>query len=107
MTYDEFQRQVYKAGLTLVEFAELTRMNRISLSNRKKIGDVPSHWAVTAVLIAEMAERKIDFQKLLSEIQIEPKKPRGAGKRGKFGGDRQRDLELFEQNNTEESGHEK
>lgn len=92
MTYDEFQRQVYKAGLNLLEFAELTKMNRISLSNQKKKGVVPSHWAVTAVLIAEMAERKIDFQEILSKIEIEPKKPRGGGKFGKFGGDKQEDL---------------
>lgn len=98
MTYDEFQRQVYKAGLTLIEFAELTKMNRISLSNRRKKGDVPSHWAVTAVLVAEMAERKIDFREILSRIEIESKKPRGAGMRGKFGGDKQRDLMLFEHN---------
>lgn len=99
MTYDEFQRQVYKAGLTLIEFAELTKMNRISLSNRRKKGDVPSHWAVTAVLIAEMQEHKIDFREILSRIDIEPKKPRGGGKHGKFGGDKQNDLDLFEDNN--------
>jgi hypothetical protein len=107
MTYDEFQRQVYKAGLTLIEFAELTKMNRISLSNRRKKGDVPSHWAVTAVLVAEMAEHKIDFRKILSRIEMEPKKPRGAGKRGKFGGDKQRDLELFVQDGAPRSEHEK
>jgi len=100
MTYDEFQRQVYKAGLTLIEFAELTKMNRISLSNRRKKGDVPSHWAVTAVLIAEMAERKINFQEILSKIEIEPKKPRGAGKHGKFGGDKQDDLFRRENNHV-------
>lgn len=96
MTYEEFQRQVHKAGLTLIEFAELTKMNRISLSNRRKKGDVPSHWAITAVLIAEMQERKIDFREILSRIEIEPKKPRGGGKHGRFGGDPQRNLGLFE-----------
>lgn len=100
MVYEEFQRQVYKAGLTLAEFADLTKMNRISLSNRRKKGDVPSHWAVTAVLIAEMAERKIDFHEILSRIEIEPKRPRGGGIYGKFGGDKQGDLDLFERNGT-------
>lgn len=100
MTYDEFQRQVYKAGLSLLEFAEMTKMNRISLSNQKKKGVVPSHWAVTAVLIAEMAERKIDFREILSKIEIEPKKPRGAGIYGKFGGDKQEDLFRRESNHV-------
>lgn len=95
MTYGEFQRQIYKAGLTLLQFAELTKMNRISLSNRKKKGDVPSHWAVIAVLLGEMAERQIDFREILAKIDIEPKKPRGAGQHGKFGGDKQNDLDLF------------
>ena len=99
MTYAEFQRQIYKAGLTLHQFAELAKMNRISLSNQKKKGDVPSHWAVIAVLLGEMAERQINFREILSKIEIEPKKPRGAGIRGKFGGDKQNDLDLFEDRN--------
>ena len=94
MTYDEFQRQVGKAGLTIREFAELVKMNRISLSNCSKKGEVPSHIAVIAALLGEMAERKIDFRDVLSRIEILPKKPRGAGI-GKFGGNKQIDLGLF------------
>lgn len=78
MTYDEFQRQVHKAGLNLRQFAELTKMNRISLSNRKGTDNVPSHWAIIAVLLAEMAEHNLDFKQPLSRIEISPKKPRGA-----------------------------
>jgi len=92
MTYDEFLRQIGKAGLTIRQFAELTKMNRISLSNNKKKGHVPSHLAVISVLLGEMAERKIDFHAALSGIDIIPKKPRGAGMNGRFGGDRQPDL---------------
>lgn len=99
MTYEEFQRQVYKAGLSLVQFAELAKMNRISVSNQKKKGDVPSHWAVIAVLLGEMAERQINFREILSKIEIAPKKPRGGGMAGKFGGDKQNELDLFEDRN--------
>jgi hypothetical protein len=91
MSYEEFLRQIAKAGLTMREFASLVKMNRISLSNYAKKGDVPSHLAVIAVLVGEMGERKIDFKSVLSSIEIEPKKPRGAGI-GKFGGDKQDDL---------------
>ena len=91
MSYDEFLRQIGKAGLTIRQFAELIKMNRISLSNYAKKGDVPSHLAVIAALVGEMGERKIDFKSLLSGIEIEPKKPRGAGI-GKFGGDKQEGL---------------
>ena len=79
MTYDEFQRQVHKAGLNLRQFAELTKMNRVSLSNKKGTNHVPSHWAIIAVLLAEMAEHEIDFRKALANIDIERKKARGAG----------------------------
>ena len=95
MTYDEFQRQLGKAGVTAREFAELVRMNRVSLSNYAKKGEVPSHLAIIAVLIAEMAEKKMDYRSVLKEIEIAPKKPRGAGTGGRFGGDKQSDLELF------------
>jgi len=85
MTYEEFQRQLGKAHLTIREFAEPVKMNRISLSNYGKKGEVPSHLAVIAALLGEMAERKIDYRNVLSRIDITPKKPRGAGI-GKFGG---------------------
>lgn len=91
MSYEEFLRQIAKAGLTIRQFAALVKMNRISLSNYAKKGEVPSHLAVIAVLVGELGERKIDFRSVLSNIEIEPKKPRGAGI-GKFGGDKQDDL---------------
>lgn len=95
MTYEEFHRQIGKAGLNIRQFAELVKMNRISLSNYGKKGEVPSHLAVIAALLGEMAERRINYREVLSRIDIAPKKPRGAGKAGKFGGDKQNDLDLF------------
>jgi hypothetical protein len=91
MSYEEFLRQIGKAGLSVRQFAEIVKMNRISLSNYAKKGDVPSHLAVIAALVGEMGEQKIDFKSLLAQIDIEPKKPRGAGI-GKFGGDKQEAL---------------
>lgn len=96
MTYVEFQRHVGKAGLTIKTFAELVRMNRISLSNYAKQGEVPSHLAVIAALLGEMADRGIDYRDVLSRIDIAPKKPRGAGKAGRFGGNPESSLDLFE-----------
>ena len=100
MTYDEFQRQIGKAGLNLRQFAELVKMNRISLSNNKKKGEVPSHLAVVATLLGEMAERQIDFREVLSKIDIAPKKPRGGGKNGQFGGTKQPDMFRTEDENA-------
>ena len=98
MTYDEFQRHIGKAGLRLNQFADLVKMNRISLSNYGKHGHVPSHLAVIAALMGEMAERKIDYLGVLSRIDIAPKKPRGAGI-GKFGGKVNDKQSLMDANN--------
>ncbi|EKS9883927.1 XRE family transcriptional regulator [Burkholderia pyrrocinia] len=92
MTYEEFQRQLGKAGLTVREFAELIRMNRNSITNCASKGEVPSHLAVISALMGEMAEYKVDFRHVLARVEIEPKKPRGGGARGQFGRNRQSDL---------------
>ena len=92
MTYEEFLRQLGKAGLTVKEFAKLIRMNRVSISNNAKSGKVPSHLAVIACLMGEMGERGIDYRDALSRIEIEPKKAQGAAAKGGFAGDRQTDF---------------
>jgi hypothetical protein len=74
------------------EFAKLVRMNRVSISNNAKKGQVPSHLAMIACLMGEMAEKGIDYREVLSRIDIEPRKARGVAAKGKFGGDRQEDM---------------
>lgn len=88
MTYEEFKRHIGKSGLTIRAFAELVKLNPVSISNHAKTGEVPSHLAIIVILLAEMAERRINFKELLRNAEIPPKKARGAGK-GKFGGNRQ------------------
>jgi hypothetical protein len=87
MTYDEFTRQIGKAGLSLREFAQLLMMNSNSLSNLAKKGEVPDHLAVIVSLMGEMAERRVDFRPVVMGLDLKPKKPRGAGV-GRFGGDK-------------------
>lgn len=76
MTYNEFQRLIGKAGLTLREFAALMDMSHVSVSNYRKKGEVPRHLAIIAALFGEMAEQGIDFRGLISRIEIESKKSR-------------------------------
>lgn len=92
MMYDEFQRHIGKAGLTLKEFARLIGMNRVSLSNLSKKGDVPCHLAIIAALMGEMKDKGVDFVSVLSRIDIVKKKARGGGAGGRFGGGKQREL---------------
>jgi hypothetical protein len=80
MRYEEFQRQLGKAGLTIREFAELIKMNRISVSNFAKRDDVPTHLAIIAALLGEMAENQINFRATFSKLDISGKKPRGGEK---------------------------
>ncbi len=77
MDFEEFKRHIGKAGLTTREFAELLCMNRNSISNYAATGKVPSHLAVIAALMGEMAEQRVDFRAVLSKITITPNKPRG------------------------------
>ena len=83
MTYLEFQRQLGKAGLSAREFADLVRMSPNSLTNYARSKRVPAHLAIIATLMAEMAEHRIDFRAALSNIEIEPKRPRGVAASGR------------------------
>lgn len=91
MTYDEFRRHVYKAGLSVKDFANLLRLRASSVTNYARDGKVPDHLAIIAVLLGEMEERGIDFKTIMERIDVEPKRARGAGK-GTFGGSKQESL---------------
>ncbi|WP_459949430.1 hypothetical protein [Denitratisoma sp. agr-D3] len=89
MRYEEFKRQLGKAGVTAREFGELVKLHPKSITNYSQRGEVPSHLAVIVTLMGEMAEHGVDFRSALSRIQIAPNKPRGAVAKGRFGGNKQ------------------
>lgn len=90
MTYEEFRRQLGKAGVSVKEFTGLVRLSNSSIPNYAKEGQVPDHWAIVAALMGEMAENDLDFKSVLRKIEIRHKKARGSATKGKFGGDKQR-----------------
>ena len=94
MTYEAFLKSLGRAGLSVRAFADLVGMKPNSVSNYARMGEVPRHLAVIAALCGEMNVCGIDYQRVVSRIGAEPKKPRGAAKLGRFGGDRQEQLEL-------------
>ncbi|WMD19144.1 XRE family transcriptional regulator [Achromobacter seleniivolatilans] len=94
MTYTEFLAELGKAGLTVRAFAKLIGMNRNSVSNYAGAGEVPGHLAVIAALLAEMSVQGLAFHDVLARIDLTPKRPRGAAKAGRFGGEKQNQLEL-------------
>ncbi|VWC14217.1 DNA-binding protein [Burkholderia lata] len=54
-------------------------MNESSITNYSSKGTVPSHLAVIAKLIGTMAAHEIDFRRVIRQMRIEPKRPRGGG----------------------------
>lgn len=94
MTYDEFRRQLGKAGLTVKGFAELIKQTPNSITNHATQGEVPPHLAIIASLMGDMAESGLDFRATLARIHFDACKPRGKAVKGKFGGSKQIDLDL-------------
>lgn len=81
MEYEEFRRHLGKAGLTNIEFAEIVKLNRNTLSNFRRYG-VPKYWAIIAVLMGVMADNAIDFKGPMSRIKIDMKKARAGSLKG-------------------------
>lgn len=94
MHYDAFLAELGKAGLSVGKFARLLGRRPNSISNNRKLGEVPDHLAVIAVLLAEMHLRDVPFESAFARLGLSPKRPRGASTVGKFGGDKQGQLEL-------------
>ena len=94
MTYDGFLAELGKAGLSVRAFADLIGMNRNSVSNYASGGEVPQHLAIIAALLGEMNVRGIQFESVLARVTATRKKPRGAARPGRFGGDKQEQLKL-------------
>ena len=71
MTYDDFQLHLASAGIKLQEFADMVKMNRTSIYNYGKAGEVPEQMAVLAVLLRDMHERGVDYREVLGRNGIE------------------------------------
>lgn len=81
MQYTEFQQVLDEAGLSLREFALLMRLNPNSVTNYKKRGTVPSHLAVIACLVRELALRGADYRSVIDLADVKPNAPRGSVQR--------------------------
>ncbi|MFC6841877.1 hypothetical protein ACFQGW_20945 [Xanthomonas theicola] len=85
MSYSDFLVELQKIGLSVRAFAGLVGMNPNSLSNYARLGELPTHIALIAVLVVGLAERGGDYRQIMSKVAITPKRPRGNGKSGRFG----------------------
>ena len=69
MPYEEFQRLVGKAGLSIKEFAALLDMKPNSITNYSKQGVVPTHIAVIVALISTMKDEGLDFYPIFEKVK--------------------------------------
>ncbi len=83
MDYEEFTRNIRKAGLTLKEFAYLIKTNPNSITNLSNKEQMPKNLAIIAVLLGEMVDKGIDYKHLFIKMDIEPQKARVKGSFGK------------------------
>lgn len=94
MEYSGFLNELRKAGLTVSGFANLIGMRANSISNYAKSGSVPDHLAIIATLLGELNVNGIPYDHVFLRLDLQRKQPRGAAKKGKFGGDMQGQFEL-------------
>ncbi len=79
MTFIEFKKTLLDAEITLPKFSRLIKVSEKNLQNCKKKGEVPNAIAVVASCFALMNKKKIDYKKLVEELELKPKRKKGAG----------------------------
>ena len=94
MDYETFKSHLGRAKLNNKEFAELVGLNSKSVTNYAQSSEVPVHWAIVAMLMGELTGHEIEFRHLLQKMNIEPNKVRGSAAKGRWGGSKQKDLQL-------------
>lgn len=76
MNYEEFTRNIGKAGLTIKEFAILIKANPNSLTNLSKKETVPKNLAIIVVLLGELVDKGLEYKYLFEKMDLEPQKAR-------------------------------
>ena len=94
MPYADFVADLGKIGLSIRAFAALVGMNPNSISNYARVGEVPTHLALIAVLMVGVHDHGGDYRQIMSKVAPTPKRTRGGARKGRFGGDRQSSLDL-------------
>lgn len=100
MSYDDFIAELGKAGLSVRQFADLLEMRPKlemppnSISNNRKLNEVPRHLAIIAALVAELHLRNIPCRPTFARLGLSPKKLRRNASTGKFGSNKQGRLEF-------------
>jgi len=78
MDYEEFTRNIRKAGLTIKEFAHLIKTNPNSITNLSQKEQMPKNLAIIAVLLGEIADKGIEYKSLFEKMDLQPQKARNS-----------------------------
>ncbi len=84
MTYEDFKKELERAGLSIKDFAAFMKQTPNSITNHAINGTIPAHLAIIAALLADMKAKGIDYRETFSRIQFEASKPRGGSSSGKI-----------------------
>ena len=76
MKYNEFIRNITKAGLDIKKFAELIKANPNSITNLKAKNKIPKNIAIIAVLLGEMVDKGLEYKHLFEKLDLEEQKAR-------------------------------
>ena len=76
MDYEEFTRNIGKAGLNIKEFAYLIKSKPNSLTNLKSKDIIPKNLAIISVLLGELVDKKISYKNLFKDLEIQEQKAR-------------------------------
>lgn len=79
MQYGEFHKRVRKSGLSIKGFAEFVGMDRRSISNYSKKGEVPDHLALIALLLAELVKYEVEPSIIQTRLDALGRRPRKRG----------------------------
>lgn len=84
MTYDEFKRQLGKAGLSVKSFAQLIKQHPNSITNYAAQGTIPTHLAIISVLMGYIADQGLDYRAALEQADFGEARRHSSTNKGEF-----------------------
>ena len=76
MNYNEFKRNIGKAGLNLKEFALLIKASPNSITNLANRDTIPKNLAIISVLLGELVDNNIEYKHLFEKMDLTKQKAR-------------------------------
>ncbi len=76
MNYNEFKRNIGKAGLSLKEFAVLIKASPNSITNLASKEVMPKNLAIISVLLGELVDNDIEYRHLFEKMDLIKQKAR-------------------------------